>query len=80
MSFKHGLDPDVTVYPITSTVADIIVTACYIGLLNVFSLNEFGRYLTGLLGITFLFIVSYVSAKNRKEPEFTKTIKEFFSL
>ena len=36
LSFRRGLDPDVTVYPIISTVADVIVTACYIMVLSIF--------------------------------------------
>ena len=32
-SFNKGLDPDVIVYPIVSTVADLIITVIYIGVL-----------------------------------------------
>jgi len=28
LSFKHGLDPDVIIYPIMSTTDDIVITAC----------------------------------------------------
>ncbi|MBE0512755.1 magnesium transporter [Candidatus Bathyarchaeota archaeon] len=78
LSFRRGLDPDVTVYPITSTVADIIVTACYIFSLNIFfTLAPFGYYLIGLLDFVFLLVVVYLLVKNVREENFVETIKEF---
>jgi len=79
LSFRRGLDPDVIVYPIMSTVSDIIDTACYIFILNIFfTLAPFGHYLIGLLDFIFLFIVLYVLVKNVREEKFVETIKEFF--
>jgi len=78
LSFRRGLDPDVTVYPIISTVSDIIDTTCYIFILNIFfTLAPFGHYLIGLLDCIFLFIVAYILAKNLREKKFVETIKEF---
>jgi len=78
LSFRRGLDPDVTVYPIISTVSDIIDTACYIFSLNIFfTLAPFGRYLIWLLDFVFLFIVVYILVKNVREEKFVETIKEF---
>jgi len=78
ISFRRGLDPDIIVYPIISTVSDIIDTACYIFSLNVFfKVASFGNYLIWLLDFVFLFIVIYILVKNIKEKEFVKTIKEF---
>jgi len=79
LSFKRGLDPDVIVYPVMSTTSDVIVTSCYILVLNTFFLlTPLGKYLIALFDVTFLLIVLYVSIKNYREAEFSKTIKEFF--
>ncbi len=78
LSFRHGLDPDVIVYPVISTCSDIIDTACYILCLNVFfTLAPFGRYLIGLLDFVFLLIVVYILARTVREEKFVDTIKEF---
>ncbi|MDH5374386.1 MAG: magnesium transporter [Candidatus Bathyarchaeota archaeon] len=79
VSFRRGLDPDVIVYPVMSTVADILVTVCYILELNIFFLFiPLGRYLIGFSALLFLLVVSYVLAKHGREDKFVKTIKEFF--
>ena len=78
LSFRRGLDPDVIVYPVISTVADIIDTACYILSLNVFfMLAPLGYYLIGLLDFVFLFVVVYILVKTVREEKFVRTIKEF---
>lgn len=79
LSFRRGLDPDVTVYPVISTVADIVVTACYILVLNAFfSLNYTGYYSIGVFNLVFLCLVLYILSKDVREEEFVKTIKESF--
>ncbi|MFQ5837081.1 MAG: magnesium transporter, partial [Candidatus Bathyarchaeia archaeon] len=79
LSFRRGLDPDVTIYPVMSTVADIIVTLCYILELNVFFyLRPLGGYLIGLTSLIFLSLVIYILYRNAREERFVKTIKEFF--
>ncbi len=78
LSFRRGLDPDVIVYPITSTVSDIINTACYIFSLNIFfTLNHVGYYLIGIVDLIFLSAVVYILVKNFREERFVKMIKEF---
>lgn len=78
LSFRRGLDPDVIVYPITSTLSDIINTACYIFSLNIFfTLKPFGYYLIGILDLIFLSVVVYILVKNVREEKFVKMIKEF---
>ena len=79
LSFRRGLDPDIVIYPVMSTVADIIVTACYILILNVFfSLSYTGYYLIGLLDLICLCLVLFILFKDIQEKEFAKTIKESF--
>ena len=78
LSFRRGLDPDVIVYPIISTVSDIIDTACYIFALNIFfTPAPLGHYSIWLLDFVFLFIVVYILVKNVREEKFVETIKEF---
>ncbi|NIR48321.1 MAG: hypothetical protein GWN55_04245, partial [Phycisphaerae bacterium] len=49
LSFRRGLDPDIIVYPVISTVADVLVTLCYILQLNVFLMpTSLGIYGIGL--------------------------------
>jgi mgtE-like transporter len=77
ISFKRGLDPDIVVYPIISTAASIFITLCYIGVLNLFFfLPYFGRLAILAIGFTHVFLVLYLIAKDKQEPEFLKTIRE----
>jgi len=76
-SFKRGLDPDIIVYPIISAAASIFITLCYIGVLNLFFfLPYLGRLAILAIGFTHVFIVLYLIAKDKQEPEFLKTIRE----
>ncbi len=78
LSFRRGLDPDVIVYPITSTASDIVNTACYIFSLKVFfTLDNFGYYLIGILDLIFISVVAFIVVKNVREENFVKVIKEF---
>jgi mgtE-like transporter len=77
LSFRHGLDPDVVLYPVESTVSDILVTLCYFLVLNLFiSYDSVGRYLIVLLGLVLIFAVAYILPKDIRETEFVKTIRE----
>ena len=77
ISFKRGLDPDIVVYPIISTAASIFITLAYVGVLNLFFFLPFlGRLAIFAIGFTHVFLVLYLIAKDKKEPEFLKTIRE----
>ncbi len=77
LTFKHGLDPDIVLYPIESTVADLLITVIYISVLNFFLLNSyFSLYLLFLVSLISLLIAAYLFIKNRREAEFIKTLKE----
>jgi mgtE-like transporter len=76
-SFKKGLDPDIIVYPIMSTLADILVTVCYVVALSLsLSMGVTGQMVVLVTCIVFTCIVLAVAYKSRKEIEFTRTIKE----
>jgi len=77
VTFKKGLDPDVLVYPIMSTVADLGITVCYIIVLNLFFLNGFaGKQFVLAVGLAQVLIVLFLFFRNVHEREFTKTIRE----
>lgn len=77
LSFRHGLDPDVILYPIESTVSDLFITLCYFLVLNLFfSTASSGIYIITILSLFLIFAVAYILPKNFREPEFVETIKE----
>jgi mgtE-like transporter len=75
-AFGKGLDPDVVVYPIQSTIADILVTLCYALVLSMLFFWDVGWLIVLGICIGFMSIASITFYENRKEPEFIKTIKE----
>jgi len=77
ISFKKGLDPDVIVYPIMSTVADIVITLCYVFVLNLFFLSGIvGRYVVVFLGVLLITLALDVLPRCIHDQGFIKTIKE----
>jgi mgtE-like transporter len=76
ISFKKGLDPDIVVYPIMSTTADISITLIYVAILNLFFFVGFGLWVIGLIGLVHLIIVLWILRKNLHDSEFLKTVKE----
>jgi mgtE-like transporter len=75
-SYKRGLDPDIVVYPIESTMADILVTLCYVLVLNMLFFMELGWLAVSIICVVFVGIVLFIFYRNEKEPEFVRTIKE----
>lgn len=76
ISFARGLDPDIVVYPIMSTTADIIITLFYIAVLNIFFFSFIGPWAIAAIALVHVFLVSYILPKNLRQLEFVKTIKE----
>lgn len=76
ISFKKGLDPDVIVYPVMSTIADVFITICYVVVLNLFFSVNFGNWAIAMIVLAHLLLVIYIIPKNTREPEFIKTVKE----
>jgi mgtE-like transporter len=78
-SFKHGLDPDIILYPVESTVSDLFITLSYFFVLNLFFSGGFtGQTVIALLGLSLILAVAYILPKNFGEKEFFETIKESF--
>jgi len=79
ISFKKGLNPDVIVYPIMSTVADIVITLCYVFTLNLFFSSGFvGRYIVIVLGVALIIFSLDILPRCIQDEGFAKTIKESF--
>ncbi|MEM2945165.1 MAG: magnesium transporter [Thermoproteota archaeon] len=77
LSFKHGLNPDIVLYPVESTIADLLITLLYVGVLNIFAFNNSaGQYLLSSISLTLIFLATYFTIRNLREREFVKTIKE----
>jgi mgtE-like transporter len=76
ISFKNSLDPDTIVYPAISTVADIIITFLYIGVLNLYFSGSIGKWTIIIFGLINVFLVLIIIPRNLREPEFLKMIKE----
>jgi mgtE-like transporter len=76
VSFKRGLDPDIVVYPIMSTVVDIFITVLYIGVISLFFSSYLGSWIIAAIALAFGFLVLYILPKNMHDFVFIKTIKE----
>jgi mgtE-like transporter len=77
VTFTRGLDPDMVVYPIMSTVADIFITLCYVIVLNGFFVFDFaGKSAIAVIILVHLLLVLYIIPKNFKEQDFRKNLKE----
>jgi mgtE-like transporter len=76
VSFRRGLDPDIVVYPIMSTVADIFITLFYIGVISLFFLSILGSWVVAAIALAFGILVMYILPKNAHDADFVKTIKE----
>lgn len=76
LSFKHGLDPDIILYPVESTVSDLLITAIYVSVLNLYLIHSSFWYFLFGVSLALLFIALYIFVLNMREPEFTKTLRE----
>lgn len=76
ISFKRSLDPDTIVYPAISTVADIVITFLYIGVLHLYFSGAIGQWTIIIFGLINVFLVLIILPRNLRESEFVKMIKE----
>jgi mgtE-like transporter len=77
ISFKHGLDPDIILYPIESTVADLLITSIYITVLSLFLANSLlWGYVFAFISLALMLTSTFFLVKNAGESEFIKTLKE----
>jgi mgtE-like transporter len=79
-SFRKAWDPDVVVYPVMSTVADITMTICFVLVLSLFfQFGIFGRTAVVLFGLTLVIVTLAILPKCVHDKQFIKTIKETLS-
>jgi mgtE-like transporter len=76
VSFKRSLDPETILYPAISTVADIVITFLYIGVLNLYFGGPIGRWAIVIFGLINVSLVLFILPLNFRQPEFFKIIKE----
>lgn len=77
-SYRHGLDPDKVVYPIMSTVSDIIVTTCYVAVISgTKSWGRLGWTMFTLLDAAFIATVLFIVNRNRGNKDFVDTVNQF---
>jgi mgtE-like transporter len=78
VAYKRGLDPDVILYPIVSTVADIVITFLYVGVLQiVLKLGDVSWLFLNSINLIFTFTVLWAIRKIYRSEEFQSTFKEF---
>jgi mgtE-like transporter len=79
-SFRKAWDPDVIVYPVMSTIADVAMTLCFVLVLNLFfQFGFFGKIAVALFGLTLVIATLGILPKCVHDKQFTKTIKETLS-
>jgi mgtE-like transporter len=78
LSFRKGLDPDVVVYPIMSTSADVMITIYYMVVINLlFIFGSIGRIMVITVALIYTIIVLFLLLHNIRDKEFVRNIKEF---
>lgn len=78
-AYKRGLDPDIILYPFSSSITDILSTISYvISLMIAFWLNVLGMIIIHIIGLIAIFILCIVTYRFRDESEYWKTLRESF--
>ncbi len=75
--YRRGLDPDVLAYPVESTIADLLITSCYV--ISLYFYFNFGvtAFFTIAVFDSLLFIVGMIFVvTKRRSSYFVKTVKE----
>ena len=75
-SFKRSLDPEIIVFPAISTMADIIITFLYVGVLSLFFSGDLGKWSVTMVGLMNLVLVIITLWSYLKETDFLRIIKE----
>jgi mgtE-like transporter len=76
ISFKKSLDPEIIVFPAISTMADIIITFLYVGVLNLYFSGGLGKGAVTLFGLLNLVLVIITLWSYLKEVDFLRIIRE----
>jgi len=77
MGYKRGLDPDISSYPIESTVADVVVTVCYILLLYVYAiLGQAGLVAIAIFDFVYIAAAIALCVSRRKHTAYVTIVKQ----
>jgi len=74
--FKHGLDPDVITYPVSSASSDIVVTCCYTATLALMYQGLLGKALAYVLCSAFLASCFIQLARGLRGEGFRRALRE----
>jgi len=75
-AYRRGLNPDILVYPILSSVNDIVVTACFVATSLLVLAGGPALYLLGGAGMLVTLVSLYLIWRNRGADFFVKTLRE----
>ncbi|MCD6563931.1 MAG: magnesium transporter [Thermoproteales archaeon] len=75
ISYRKGLDPDTIVYPITSTIADIILTSVYVSTIQLYIYSKMTIY---LIDILFFISIILIFLHEKNDKNLIRSIKENF--
>ena len=79
VSFKRGLDPDIVLYPVESTVSDFFITLIYVLVVNLFlQFGMSGKTMVSLVVLVLVLVSTYYLIRSIRETEFVKTVRESF--
>ncbi len=79
VSVRRGLDPDVVTYPIVSTVADILVTVCYLFILDAYSTQPLSLPAMWVFDVGFLIVGASIIFRDRHDGDVTSTLRQFLT-
>ncbi len=77
LSFERGWDPDVVVYAITSTSADILISLIFVSVMRSLLQGGWGvAFLRWMVTLGFIGLAIWLHLENRGKPGYSKTLKE----
>lgn len=80
IAYRKGLDPDVILYPFSSSIADVLSTISYvISLITIFWFNIAGIIVIYMIGLIAIFLSCLNTYRFRDEKEYWKTLRESLS-
>lgn len=76
VAYKRGLNPDILVYPILSSINDIVVTACFVATAFLVMAGGSTLYLLGGVVLFLMLFSIFLAWRNRRAEFFSQTLKE----
>jgi len=76
VTYRRGLDPDILVYPLLSSINDVVVTASFAVAVSVVLAGGAAYYLLGVVFLGLMFLCAFFTWRNRRDELFSKTLRE----